>query len=87
MEEIRRYKRAQTLIFINGSTGPVQVTEGNSFSLEAEKYSDLIINAKISEEDIKFAIANLEDAKGEKSLLSKYGMDLTKIMVMLLVVL
>ncbi|MBC2676753.1 hypothetical protein [Listeria booriae] len=81
----------QSNINIDRTSGPVQVTTGNSiayqcvenssFSNKVYEYKDLMINNGILKEDIEVVINYPEDNDIKQSFLSKYGLELAKITV------
>lgn len=81
----------QSNINIDRTSGPVQVTTGNStayqyienssFSNKVYEYKDLMINNGILKEDIEVVINHPEDNDIKQSFLSKYGLELAKITI------
>lgn len=81
----------QSNITVERNSGAVQITTDNStayqsisnsdFVTKISNYREILINNGISEEDINIVLNNPKDEDVKKSFLSKYGIDLAKIMI------
>ncbi|MBC1419348.1 hypothetical protein HB849_10010 [Listeria fleischmannii] len=81
----------QSNISIDRTSGPVQVSTGNStayqytensaFSSKVYEYKDVMISNGILKEDIEVVMNHPDDSDLKQSFLSKYGLELAKITV------
>ena len=88
---IPKAEKKPSMIHVNDINGPVQIaTEGsstyqivndNTFSDTVSKYKNIMIKNGISEDDINTVINNPKNDYIKKSFLSKYGLNLAKIII------
>ncbi|MBO0442027.1 hypothetical protein JZO79_00280 [Vagococcus fluvialis] len=88
---IPKTEMKKSSIAVERISGDVQIATGNSkvyknisnsdFTTKINNYKDIMINNGILEEDINVVLSNPKDDDVKKSFLSKYGIDLAKIVI------